>query len=120
MRHRQAGIGDLRARNAQFLQFGHVFQVAQACVATGVTGRGTGHHGDCAPAFLAGAGLRTGQMIGTLDRRGMVNRTRRVHNHEVLATVYHALGIDVSTVRVFDPSNRLRSLLDHGPIRELI
>ena len=99
---------------------GKPYDQARIDPATGVTGRGTGHHGDCAPAFLAGAGLRTGQMIGTLDHHGMVNRTRRVHNHEVLATVYHALGIDVSTVRVFDPSNRPRSLLDHGPIRELI
>ncbi|MBM3997787.1 MAG: DUF1501 domain-containing protein [Planctomycetes bacterium] len=87
---------------------------------TGEFGRGTGHHGECAPAFLAGGGLRAGQMIGALDRHGMVNRTRRVHNHEVLATVYHALGIDVSTVRVFDPNNRPRPLLDHGPIREVI
>ena len=88
--------------------------------ATGITGRGTGHHGDCAPAFLAGGGMQVGQVIGRLNRHGIANVGRRVHNHEVLATIYHNLGIDVETVRVVDHAGRPRRLLDHGPIRELI
>lgn len=87
--------------------------------ATGITGRGTGHHGDCAPAFLAGGGMSAGQMIGRLDRHGIKNIGRRVHNHEVLATVYHNVGIDVDDARIVDFAGRPRRLLDHGPIREL-
>ena len=55
---------------------------------------------------LAGGGLRTGQMIGNLDRHGIHNTTRPVHNHEVLATIYHNLGIDVSQVKITDPAGR--------------
>jgi hypothetical protein len=87
--------------------------------ATGITGCGTGHHGDCAPAFLAGGGMRVGQVLGRLNRHGIDNIGRRVHNHEVLATVYHNLGIDLETARVTDFAGRPRRLLDHKPLHEL-
>ncbi len=89
--------------------------------ATGLFGRGTGHWGEGAPAFMAGGGLRTGQMIGSLDRHGIHNKTRPVHNHEVLATIYHNLGIDVASVKITDPAGRPHYLLEHGrPIAELL
>ncbi len=88
--------------------------------ATAITGRGTGHHGECAPAFLAGGEMRTGQVIGRLNRHGIANVGRRVHNHEVLATVYHNLGIDVDEATVTDFAGRPRRLLDYGPIEELV
>ena len=42
---------------------------------------------------MAGGGMNVGQCIGKLDRHGMNNTGRPVHNHEVLATVYYtAMG----------------------------
>ena len=90
--------------------------------ATGITGRGRGHHGDCCPTFMAGGGMRTGQMIGKLDRLGDKNIGRPVHNHDVLATVYHNLGIDVLDPKnkVTDPAGRPHYLLEDGrPIGEI-
>ena len=59
-------------------------------------------------------------MIGRLNRHGIANVGRRVDNHEVLATVYHNLGIDVETARVVDLNARPRRLLDYGPLKELV
>jgi hypothetical protein len=40
---------------------------------------------------------------------------------EVLATVYHHLGIDVARVKIEDPAGRPQFLLDHhAPLPELV
>jgi uncharacterized protein (DUF1501 family) len=45
-------------------------------------------------AFLAGGGLRMGQVVGATDRRGERAITRRYTPQNLLATMYHVLGID--------------------------
>jgi len=45
-------------------------------------------------ALLAGGGLKTGQVIGSTDPTGGYARDNPVHYRDVLATVYHQLGID--------------------------
>ena len=62
-------------------------------------------------------------MIGKLNRLGDKNIGRPVHNHDVLATGYHNLGIDPLDPKnkVFDPAGRPHYLLEDGrPIREII
>jgi hypothetical protein len=62
-----------------------------------------------------------GQAIGTTTRLGEVPVTRPVPMQEVLATVYHHLGIDVSKVKLNDPAGRPQFLLDHHqPMPELV
>ena len=39
---------------------------------------------------------------------------------EVMATLYHNLGIDTATATIADPTGRPQYLVDHEPIRELI
>jgi hypothetical protein len=39
---------------------------------------------------------------------------------EIIATLYHNLGVDVSSTTLADPSGRPQFLVDHGPIQELI
>ena len=87
---------------------------------TGLFGPGTGHWGECAPCFMAGGGMNVGQSLGKLDRHGLRNTDRPVHNHEVLATVYHNLGIDTAKVKVTDPAGRPHYLVKKPPIKELI
>jgi hypothetical protein len=71
-------------------------------------------------ALFAGGGLRTGQMIGETDTRAEQPRSRPLGPQNVLATVYHALGIDPNQA-LPDFSGRPRQLLDDGkPIEELI
>lgn len=71
-------------------------------------------------AFLAGGGIRAGQAIGATNRLGEFATERPVHVQEVLATLYHNLGINVSSTTLTDPSGRPQYLVDREPIRELI
>jgi hypothetical protein len=45
-------------------------------------------------ALLAGGGMKVGQVIGTTDKIGGTAASHPIHYHDVLATVYHNLGID--------------------------
>jgi uncharacterized protein (DUF1501 family) len=73
-------------------------------------------------SLLSGGGLRHGQVIGATDRLGGEAIERPVQFGEVFATLYHALGIDVSKTTVPDLSGRPQFLVDHGlqPMRELV
>ena len=43
---------------------------------------------------FAGGGLKMGQVIGTTDAKAEYPRRAAVHRQDVLATMYHVLGID--------------------------
>jgi hypothetical protein len=45
-------------------------------------------------ALLAGGGMKVGQVIGSTDRLGAYAASSPIHYQDVLATVYHNLGID--------------------------
>src|SRR5207344_163879 len=45
-------------------------------------------------AILSGGGMRMGQVIGSTDALGDSAKDRPVHFQDVLATLYHNLGID--------------------------
>lgn len=73
-------------------------------------------------ALVAGGGMKTGQVIGSTDRNGADVADRPVKFQEVFATLYHCLGIDVSTATVTDTQGRPQYLVDSGitPLRELV
>jgi uncharacterized protein (DUF1501 family) len=73
-------------------------------------------------ALLSGGGLRHGQVIGATDRLGGEASERPVQFGEVHATIYHAMGIDVSRVTIPDLTGRPQFLVDNGlqPMRELV
>jgi hypothetical protein len=71
--------------------------------------------------LLAGGGLRTGQVIGSTDALADSARERPVHYQDVLATLYHNLGIDPHEP-VRDISDRPAPILSatSRAVRELI
>ncbi|MBI3860845.1 MAG: DUF1501 domain-containing protein [Planctomycetia bacterium] len=72
-------------------------------------------------ALLAGGGMRTGQVIGQTDRQAGMAVSRPVTYQDVLATLYHNLGIDLDVTRLTDPSGRPQFLLNSGePLREVV
>ena len=80
---------------------------------------GRHHWPQVGPAFLAGGGLRTGQVIGATDRLAGEVVARPVSYQDVMATLYFNLGIDAATTTLVDPTGRPQYLLDRGtPIRE--
>ena len=82
---------------------------------------GRDHWPNVSCALLAGGGLRTGQVIGSTDRQAAKAKDRPVHFQEVVATLYHCLGLDPNRVTVPDLAGRPQYLVDHyDPIKELL
>jgi uncharacterized protein (DUF1501 family) len=74
---------------------------------------GRGHWHDSGCALIAGGGLRNGQVVGETDRRAERPRARRYTPQDVLATLYHVLGIDTATT-LTDFSGRPQYLVDRA------
>jgi hypothetical protein len=82
---------------------------------------GRDHWPQVSCAILAGGGLRTGQAIGSTNRLGESAETRPCHFQEVMATLYHAVGINCSLATVNDTAGRPQYLVEmQQPIRELV
>jgi hypothetical protein len=82
---------------------------------------GRDHWSRVSMAMLFGGGMKVGQVIGSTDKLGGSAAARPVHYQDVLATVYHNLGIDPHAF-ITDKSDRPVSILPptSEPIRELI
>jgi hypothetical protein len=82
---------------------------------------GRDHWAPVQAALLSGGGMQMGQVIGSTDKTGGYAETRPVHYRDVLATIYHNLGIDPHEF-VRDINERPVQILpeDARPIRELI
>jgi hypothetical protein len=81
---------------------------------------GRDHWSPVSCAWLAGGGIRGGQALGATNRLGEFATERPVHVQEVIATLYHNLGLDVATTTLTDPTGRPQFLVEREPIRELI
>lgn len=81
---------------------------------------GRDHWTNVSCAFLAGGGMRTGQAIGATNRLGEYASERPVDMQEIIATLYHNVGINTAATTIVDPTGRPQFLVDHGPMPELI
>jgi hypothetical protein len=55
---------------------------------------GRDHHPNCYSAWVAGGGVRGGQVIGRTDEIGLQVVEDKVHVHDLQATLLHCLGLD--------------------------
>ncbi|MBM3833807.1 MAG: DUF1501 domain-containing protein [Verrucomicrobia bacterium] len=84
-------------------------------------GGGRDHWPRVGMAMMAGGGMRAGQVIGSTDRYAAEATSRPVHYQDVIATLYHNLGIDPLATTVNDRTGRPQFLVNIGqPIREAI
>ena len=81
---------------------------------------GRDHWPQVSCAWLAGGGIKGGQVVGSTNRLGEHARDRPVHFQEVVGTLYHNLGIDVNQVTVPDPAGRPQYPVEKRPMPELI
>jgi hypothetical protein len=72
---------------------------------------GRGHWPEAGILWLAGGGLRTGQIVGGTDARGEAVVGNPINMKNVLATVYRVLGIDPATT-IADHNGRPQVVLD--------
>ncbi len=71
--------------------------------------------------YIAGGGLRHGQVIGSTTRNGEEPMERPVHIQNIFHTVYHKLGIDANSVTLSDPNGRPQFLAEERSlIKELL
>jgi len=82
---------------------------------------GRDHWGPLCTLALAGGGLKMGQVIGESTAKAEVPKSTPIHPKDVMATIFHVLGIDPQT-QLVDQSGRPQYLLPDGakPIRELV
>lgn len=99
-------------------EFGRTPRLNQGVPGKPVPGRD--HWGSAISALLAGGGLRGGQVVGATNARAEHPVDRPLTPADLLATVYHVLGIDPKQ-SFKDQSGRPHTILDEGkPIAEVI
>ncbi|HMF17603.1 MAG TPA: DUF1501 domain-containing protein, partial [Gemmataceae bacterium] len=72
---------------------------------------GRDHWGPCQSAFLAGGGIRGGQIYGASDPIAAYPRDNPVSPEDLLATIYHALGVPGSA-EIHDREQRPQRMCD--------
>jgi hypothetical protein len=81
---------------------------------------GRGHWPDAGFLWIAGGGLRTGQVLGATDARGEAIVGSPIGMKSVLATVYRVLGINPA-LTIPDHSGRPQAILDEcAPLAALL
>jgi hypothetical protein len=82
---------------------------------------GRDHWGPLCTLALAGGGLRMGQAVGDSSERAETPRTRPIYPKDLMATIFHVLGISPET-QYQDQSGRPQYLLPEGAraITELV
>ena len=79
---------------------------------------GRDHWPYCYTALVAGAGVSRGQLYGESDETGSAPREKPVHPNDLLATVYHTLGIDPA-MEILNHLDQPRELVKGEVIRGL-
>ena len=71
---------------------------------------GRDHWPYCYTSVIGGAGIKRGYVHGKSDKTGSAPDEDPVHPTEILATIYHSLGIDPTTI-VYNHLNQPRELV---------
>jgi hypothetical protein len=80
---------------------------------------GRDHWGHVFSFAMAGAGVRTAQVYGSSDSHGAYPRTDRVEPHDLVATLFHLLGIGHDAFFT-DPTGRPHRVTEGAPIAALL
>jgi uncharacterized protein (DUF1501 family) len=91
-------------------EFGRSPQKGVSTSGNGNSADGRDHWPYCFTALVAGAGIRRGHIHGKSDATASAPLEHPVHPTELLATIYHALGIEPETI-VYNHLNQPRELV---------
>ncbi|MBM3995083.1 MAG: DUF1501 domain-containing protein [Planctomycetes bacterium] len=80
---------------------------------------GRDHYPDAWTNFLAGGNIRAGQVIGSTDRIGSRPFDNPILPPQILASIYHGMGINLDTTMMPGPGERPVRLIEAEPIRQL-
>jgi hypothetical protein len=101
-------------------EFGRTPKIGQITSSAGAAkNNGRDHWPYCYTVLLAGAGVKAGMIHGSSDRIGAYPSENPVGPEDVAATVYDALGIDL-TLELHDGQNKPYTLCSGQPIRAVL
>jgi uncharacterized protein (DUF1501 family) len=81
---------------------------------------GRDHWGKVMSVLVAGGGIARGQVVGSSNSRGEVPKDRPLRPQDLIATVYHQLGINPSTTFLNRTGQPIKIGSDGEVIRELV
>jgi uncharacterized protein (DUF1501 family) len=84
----------------------------------GNTADGRDHWPYCFTAVVAGGGVKRGHVHGKSDATASAPVESPVHPRDLLASIYHAVGIHPHTI-VYNHLNQPRELVQGAPVTEL-
>jgi hypothetical protein len=96
-------------------EFGRSPRLGVSTSGNGNAPDGRDHWPYCYTAMIAGAGIKRGAIYGKSDATASSPSENPVHPTEVLATVYHALGIPSDTI-IYNHLNQPRELVKAKPV----
>lgn len=96
-------------------EFGRSPQKGVSTSGNGNSADGRDHWPYCYTAVMAGAGVKRGQVYGKSDKTASAPIEDPVHPGQLLATIYHAFGIDPHSI-VYNHLNQPRELVPADPI----
>jgi hypothetical protein len=99
-------------------EFGRSPQKGVSTSGNGNSADGRDHWPYCYTAVIAGAGIKRGNVHGKSDKTGSAPAENPVHPGELLATIYHAFGIDPATI-VYNHLNQPRELVKAEAVTRL-
>ena len=99
-------------------EFGRSPQKGVSTSGNGNSADGRDHWPYCYTGVVAGAGVRRGHVHGRSDKTGSAPLEDPVHPGELLATIYHAFGIDPATI-VYNHLNQPRELVKAEAVTRL-
>jgi uncharacterized protein (DUF1501 family) len=99
-------------------EFGRSPQRGVSTSGNGNSDDGRDHWPYCYTAVVAGAGVKRGFVYGKSDQTASAPLENPVHPIELLATIYHAVGIDPATI-VYNHLNQPRELVKADPVTKL-
>jgi hypothetical protein len=99
-------------------EFGRAPQRGISTSGNGNSADGRDHWPYCYTACVAGAGIKRGFVYGRSDKTASAPLETPVHPRDLLATIYHAVGIKPNTI-IYNHLNQPRELVKGEPVTAL-
>jgi hypothetical protein len=80
---------------------------------------GRDHWSSCFSVVLAGGGVESGRVYGASDKIGAYPTSSPVRPQDLMATLYHCLGVDPHTI-IYDLQHRPYVLVEGSPLHSLL
>ena len=99
-------------------EFGRSPKMGVSTSGNGNDKNGRDHWPYCFTSIVAGGGIKRGYVYGKSDETGSAPVENPVHPRELLASIYHAVGINPQTL-VYNQLNQPRELVKAEPVLDL-